>query len=78
MPDGQIKVSAACLLQSAGFFKGYRRGNVGISPKHSLSLVNFGNASAREVMAFAQEIKARVLEKFDIALVEEVQLVGDF
>lgn len=78
LESGLVKVSAACLLQSAGFSKGYRQGAVGISPKHALSIVNFENASAREVMEFAQEIKARVLEKFDIALAEEVQLVGDF
>ena len=76
MSDGRVKVSAACLLQSAGVPKGYRRGNVGISPKHALSIVNFGNALASEVVACAEEIKARVREKFDIKLEEEVQFVG--
>ncbi|OGL66014.1 UDP-N-acetylenolpyruvoylglucosamine reductase [Candidatus Uhrbacteria bacterium RIFCSPLOWO2_01_FULL_47_24] len=76
LPDERVKVSAACLLQSAGFHKGYRKGNTGISLKHSLSLVNFGGASAQEVMAFAEEIKKRVQEKFGIALEEEVELVG--
>ena len=75
-PNGQVKVSAACLLQSAGFPKGYRRGVVGISPKHSLSIVNFGNATAREVIALAEDIKKSVQEKFGIKLEEEVQLVG--
>lgn len=76
LENGAVKVSAACLLQNAGFSKGYRRGDVGISPKHALSLVNFGNATAREVVAFADEIKARVQEKFNIKLEEEVQFIG--
>ncbi|MBI2552671.1 UDP-N-acetylmuramate dehydrogenase [Candidatus Uhrbacteria bacterium] len=74
--EEKVKVSAACLLQSAGFSKGYRRGEAGISPKHSLSLVNFGGASAHDIVALAEEIKKRVRDKFDIELKEEVQLVG--
>ncbi|MBI4135712.1 UDP-N-acetylmuramate dehydrogenase [Candidatus Uhrbacteria bacterium] len=76
LDDGRIKVSAACLLQSAGFSKGYRKGNVGISPKHSLSIVNFGGASAVDVVGLAEDIKKSVQEKFGINLKEEVQLVG--
>lgn len=76
LPNGKVKISAACLLQSAGFSRGYRHGNVGISPKHSLSLVNFGNALARDIVNLAQDIKKNVQEKFGIALEEEVQLVG--
>ncbi len=76
LPNGNVKVSAACLLQSAGFSKGYRTGEVGISPKHSLSIVNFGNAKAQEIVALANEIKARVKEKFNVALEEEVQFIG--
>lgn len=76
LSDGRVKVSAACLLQSAGFSKGYRKGKVGISPKHALSIVNFGNASARDVVEFADQIKKAVHDKFEIVLEEEVQFVG--
>ena len=76
LANGDVKVSAACLLQSAGFSKGYRKGEVGISPKHSLSIVNFGNALAQEVVALATDIKTHVKEKFDVALEEEVQFIG--
>ena len=72
-PKG-IKVAAAYLMQEAGFGKGYKEGNVGISPKHSLSIVNFGGATANEVIAFADKIKKVVLEKFGVALEEEVLL----
>ncbi len=74
MPNG-VKLAAAFLLQEAGFEKGYREGNVGISPKHSLSLVNFGGGTANEVLELAKKIKSVVLEKFGVELEEEVLYV---
>lgn len=76
-PNG-IKLAAAFLMQEAGFGKGYREGNVGISPKHSLSLVNFNNAKAVEIKALADKIKAKVLDKYNVKLDEEVLYVGNF
>ena len=76
LPNGSVKVAAACLLQNSGFPKGYRKGNVGISPKHSLSLMNYGGACATEISALAEEIKKSVQEKCGIALQTEVELVG--
>src|SRR5215813_663360 len=48
--DGMVKVPAAWLIERAGFHKGYNRGAVGISSKHTLALVNRGGATAREVI----------------------------
>lgn len=73
-PKG-VKLAAAFLMESAGFGKGYQDGNVGISPKHSLSLINLGNASASEVKDLAKKIKGVVLEKFGVELEEEVLYV---
>lgn len=77
MPNG-IKIAAAYLTQEAGFSKGYLEGNVGISDKHSLSLVNWGGAKAIEIRALADKIKSVVLEKFGVRLEEEVLYVGKF
>ena len=74
--SGEVKISAACLIQTAGFTKGYRCGNVGISPRHALALINYGNATACEVIAFAREIQEQVREKFGITLKPEVQCIG--
>ena len=46
-----------------------------ISPKHSLSLVNFGEAKANEIIALAKKIKKSVWEKFGVNLEEEVLYV---
>jgi UDP-N-acetylmuramate dehydrogenase len=50
---GRTKLSAAWLIERAGFVKGTRRGQAGISSKHSLALVNLGGATASEIVALA-------------------------
>ena len=69
-PDGQIKLSAAWLVEQSGF-KGVRLGHVGVYDRHALILVNHGGGSAAEITALAGEIKAGVRAKFGVELVEE-------
>jgi UDP-N-acetylmuramate dehydrogenase len=76
LEDGRVKISAACLIQSAGFVRGYRKGNAGISPLHSLILINCGGASAEEIVGFASDIRKKVMDEFGIILFPEVRLVG--
>jgi UDP-N-acetylmuramate dehydrogenase len=75
-PDGRVKISAAWLIERAGFHKGYGNGRVGISTKHTLALVNRGGATTAELMALAREIAAGVQERFGVALHPEPVLVG--
>ena len=74
--DNLIKIPAAWLIERAGFAKGFRLGNVGISSNHSLALVNLGGGSAREILALKEKIQAAVSEKFDILLQHEPVFVG--
>jgi len=76
MPDGRIKVSAACLIQQAGFLRGYRNGRVGLSEKHTLAIVNNGGATAGEIKDFSKKIQNNVEKDFGITLEPEVQFVG--
>lgn len=62
-----VKLSAAWLVEHAGFAKGIRRGNVGISENHSLALVNHGGTT-HELLALAHEIRSGVQAKFGIVL----------
>ena len=75
-PDGLIKISAAWLIDAAGFAKGYGDGPARLSSKHTLALTNRGSARASDLLALAREIRAGVRAKFGIQLVPEPVLVG--
>lgn len=76
LPNGEVKISAAFLIQNSGIEKGSRSGNVGISPRHTLILINHGAATASEIVDFAAEVRQRVLERFGVLLTPEPRLVG--
>ena len=69
-PDG-TKVAAGYLLEQAGA-RGMRVGGAAVSACHCNFIVNEGGAEARDVLALAAELKARVRAKFGIELAEEV------
>jgi UDP-N-acetylmuramate dehydrogenase len=69
--DGAVKLSAAWLVQSAGFGRGTRQGNVGTSSRHSLALTTEPGATATELMAFADRVIEAVRERFGVTLVPE-------
>ena len=58
-----LKVSAAQLIDHAGW-KGKRRGDVGCWPQQPLVLVNYGRASASNLLEFAQEVSKASLSNF--------------
>ena len=74
------KLSAAWLIQHAGFPRGYGqdwgRGTVALSAKHTLALTNRGDATTAEVMKFAAHIQEGVEQQFDIRLGPECDLVN--
>jgi UDP-N-acetylmuramate dehydrogenase len=72
----QKKVSAAWLVERSGFTKGHGFGNVGISSKHALALVNRGGATAADILALKDQIQQRVEEIWGIHLEMEPVLVG--
>lgn len=77
-PDGtgRVKLSAAWLIDKAGFSKGYGRGPVRISSKHTLALTNADGATTADLLELAREVRAGVAEKFGVTLVNEPVLVG--
>ena len=74
--EGMRKVSAAWLVEHAGFAKGYVKGAAGISRRHALAIVNRGGATAAEIMALKDKIQACVLGEFGIQLQPEPVFVG--
>ena len=71
-----VKIPAAWLIENAGFAKGFRSGRAGISANHSLAVVNFGGASASEIVTLQDIIRSRIEEKFGIRLEPEPIFVG--
>ena len=70
-PDGRMKLSAAWLIERAGFSRGEGDGLVGLSTRHTLAVVAHEGARARDVVAFATKLRARVLERFGVRLTPE-------
>jgi UDP-N-acetylmuramate dehydrogenase len=75
-PGDRVKLSAAWLIERAGFDRGYRHGNVGISSKHALAIINLGGGTAREVIELSAAIRDRVLDVFGIPLAAEPVFIG--
>jgi len=73
---GRVKLAAAWLLEHAGFHKGFAKGRAGISSKHTLAVVNRGEATAEEIVALRDEIRRVVEERFGVRLEQEPVMVG--
>jgi UDP-N-acetylmuramate dehydrogenase len=70
-PDGQVKLSAAWLIEHAGFARGTRAGPVGLSTRHALAIVAHDGARAADVLAFARRLQAAVQARFGVGLTPE-------
>jgi UDP-N-acetylmuramate dehydrogenase len=69
--DGRVKLSAAWLIEQAGFHRGHRDGAVGLSTRHALAIVAHDGASALDVVAFARRIQDAVELRFAVRLEPE-------
>ena len=73
LANGQWKLAAGWLIDSCGL-KGYRRKAVGVYEQQALVLVNYGQASGKDILALATAIQQRVYEKFNVHLDIEPQI----
>lgn len=69
--EGRVKLSAAWLMERAGFHKGWGLGAAGLSTKHTLAVVNRGGATFADILQLQQTITAAVEAKFGITLQRE-------
>ena len=69
------KLSAAWLIEACGF-KGLREDDAGISNRHALVLVNYGQATGAQLWALAQRVREGVRIRFGVTLELEPRVVG--
>jgi UDP-N-acetylmuramate dehydrogenase len=76
--DAHMKVSAAWLIERAGFHKGYSSAfeGVALSGKHTLSLTNRGTGTTEALLGLAREIRDGVVKAFEVTLEPEPVLVN--
>ncbi len=70
-PEGYF---AGKLIQDAGL-KGYSVGGAMVSDKHSGFVINYNNATARDVLAVIEDVKTKVYDTYGVMLEPEVKII---
>lgn len=68
---------AGRLIEAVGL-KGTRIGDAQISPKHANFIINLGQATSSDYYALIQLARQKVLDRFDIHLAIEIELLGEW
>jgi UDP-N-acetylmuramate dehydrogenase len=72
--ETEVKVPAGWLIEQTGF-KGKRFGDAGIHENQALVLVNYGNATGKEILKVSIDIQETVFKKFGIYIEAEVNVI---
>lgn len=74
--SGFVKIAAGWLIEKAGW-KGKIVGKSAIHDKQALVIINLGGASGKEIFELSEMVMKDVLQKFNIELEREVQVIGN-
>jgi UDP-N-acetylmuramate dehydrogenase len=70
------KVPAAWLIEHMAQCKGVKEEDIGTWPNQPLVIVNYGNASAKDILDFSEKIITKIEAATGIRLEREVNFVG--
>lgn len=73
--DGYKKLASGWLIDRCGW-KGKRKGDAGVHDKQALVLINYGNATGREIYELSEEIRKSVYQKFGVDMEREAEVIG--
>ncbi len=74
--EGKVKLSAAWLMERAGFGKGFQLGTAGLSTRHALAVTNRGGATCADVLRLEEHVRLGVFQRFGVRLEREPVLLG--
>lgn len=72
--ETEVKIPAGWLIEQAGF-KGKRFGDAGIHKNQALVLVNYGNATGKEILDISENIQDTIYKTFGIKIEAEVNVI---